>query len=234
MQYSRLPRFSLFLVSFIFLSEGRNYYYGAFIIFFIIIWKPLYPVWGHIDLQIAITASDLVNHLFFSVRVFHRQLICQFIQTSHIGCFYIGFRNVLFISCSVSGLGLIMVLILMILLSKHIVRPFSENYEKQKRFITDAGHEIKTPITIINADTEVLEMDTGPNEWIDDIRVQTERLSHLTKDLIYLARIEEGENQTQMIEFPLSELISETAVSFQAPARKDSKTFTIQIEPLKC
>ena len=75
--------------------------------------------------------------------------------------------------------------------------------------LTDAGHEIKTPITIINADTEVLEMDTGPNEWIDDIRVQTERLSHLTKDLIYLARIEEGENQTQMIEFPLSELISE-------------------------
>lgn len=118
-----------------------------------------------------------------------------------------------------------MVLILMILLSKHIVRLFSENYEKQKRFITDAGHEIKTPITIINADTEVLEMDTGPNEWIDDIRVQTERLSHLTKDLIYLARIEEGENQTQMIEFPLSELISETAVSFQAPARKDSDRF---------
>lgn len=78
-------------------------------------------------------------------------------------------------------------------------------------------------------------MDTGPNEWIDDIRVQTERLSHLTKALIYyLARIEEGENRTQMIEFPLSELISETAVSFQAPARKDSKTFTIQIEPLKC
>ena len=77
-------------------------------------------------------------------------------------------------------------------------------------------------------------MDTGPNEWIDDIRVQTERLSHLTKDLIYLARIEEGENRTQMIEYPLSELISETAVSFQAPARKDSKTFTIQIEPLKC
>ena len=144
----------------------------------------------------------------------------------------ISFRNVLFISCSVSGLGLIMVLILMILLSKHIVKPFSENYEKQKRFITDAGHEIKTPITIINADTEVLEMDTGPNEWIDDIRVQTERLSHLTKDLIYLARMEEGENRTQMIEFPLSEVISETAASFQAPARKDSKTFTIQIEPM--
>lgn len=141
-------------------------------------------------------------------------------------------RNVLLISCGVSGLGLIMVLILMILLSKHIVRPFSENYEKQKRFITDAGHEIKTPITIINADTEVLEMDTGPNEWIDDIRVQTERLSHLTKDLIYLAKMEEGENRTQMIEFPLSDVISETAASFQAPARRDSKALTIRIEPM--
>ena len=124
-----------------------------------------------------------------------------------------------------------MVLILMILLSKHIVKPFSENYEKQKRFITDAGHEIKTPITIINADTEVLEMDTGPNEWINDIRVQTERLSHLTKDLIYLAKMEEGDTRTQMIDFPLSEVISETAASFQAIARTDSKQFAINIEP---
>ena len=142
------------------------------------------------------------------------------------------FRNVLLISCGVSGLGLMMVLGLMILLSKHIIKPFSENYEKQKRFITDAGHEIKTPITIINADTEVLEMDTGPNEWIDDIRVQTERLSKLTKDLIYLARMEEGENQTQMIDFPLSEVISETAASFQALARTESKQLTLKIQPM--
>ena len=125
-----------------------------------------------------------------------------------------------------------MVLGLMILLSKHIIKPFSENYEKQKRFITDAGHEIKTPITIINADTEVLEMDTGPNEWIDDIRIQTERLSKLTKDLIYLARMEEGEHQTQMIDFPLSEVISETAASFQALARTESKQFALQIQPM--
>ena len=142
------------------------------------------------------------------------------------------FRNVLLISCGVSGLGLMMVLGLMILLSKHIIKPFSENYEKQKRFITDAGHEIKTPITIINADTEVLEMDTGPNEWIDDIRIQTERLSKLTKDLIYLARMEEGEHQTQMIDFPLSEVISETAASFQALARTESKQFALQIQPM--
>lgn len=77
-----------------------------------------------------------------------------------------------------------------------------------------------------------LEMDTGPNEWIDDIRIQTERLSKLTKDLIYLSRMEEGENQTQMIDFPLSEVISETAASFQALARTESKQFALQIQPM--
>lgn len=142
------------------------------------------------------------------------------------------FRNVLLISCGVSFFGLMMVLILMIILSKHIVQPFSENYEKQKRFITDAGHEIKTPITIIKADTEVLEMDTGPNEWIDDIRIQTDRLSRLTKDLIYLARMEENEQQLPMIDFPLSEVASETSSSFQSLAMTQSKDFCIEIEPM--
>ena len=67
-----------------------------------------------------------------------------------------------------------------------------EGHEKQKRFITDAGHEIKTPIAIIQADTEVLAPETGEeNEWIVDIQTQIKRLSTLTNDLIYLSRMEE-------------------------------------------
>ena len=54
----------------------------------------------------------------------------------------------------------------MVCLSARIVKPFSDNYEKQKRFITDAGHELKTPLTIIDADAEILEMDFGENEWM--------------------------------------------------------------------
>ncbi|MCI6552828.1 MAG: hypothetical protein MR430_04755, partial [Lachnospiraceae bacterium] len=54
--------------------------------------------------------------------------------------------------------------------SGKITRPVIESYEKQKRFITDAGHEIKTPLAIIRADTEVLEMDLGESEWSSDIK----------------------------------------------------------------
>ena len=70
------------------------------------------------------------------------------------------------------------------------MRPIAESYEKQKRFITDAGHELKTPITIIQADADVLESELegeGENEWIADIRRQTRRLTALTADLIYLS-----------------------------------------------
>lgn len=73
------------------------------------------------------------------------------------------FHNFLLTTFSVSGVGLLSVFILMLGLSARIVKPFSDNYEKQKRFITDAGHELKTPLTIIDADAEILEMDFGEN-----------------------------------------------------------------------
>ena len=107
-----------------------------------------------------------------------------------------------------------------------------ESYEKQKRFITDAGHEIKTPITIIDADAEVLEMDLPGNEWLQDIRFQTKRLASLTNDLIFLSRMDEEHTQLQTIDFPLSDLVSETAQSFQSLAKTQKKEFVTDIEPL--
>lgn len=108
----------------------------------------------------------------------------------------------------------------------------TESYEKQKQFITDAGHEIKTPITIIDADTEVLEMELGENEWLKDIQTQTKRLTSLTKDLILLSRMEEDKPQMTMIEFPFSDLVEETAQSFQALAKAQNKIFTITVQPM--
>lgn len=76
------------------------------------------------------------------------------------------------------------------------MKPVSESYDKQKRFITDAGHELKTPLTIIDADAELVELECGESEWLDDIRKQTKRLTALTNDLIYLAKLEEGQRNT--------------------------------------
>lgn len=143
-----------------------------------------------------------------------------------------GFRSFLFISLQVSSVGLLGVLLLLFILSGRIVKPFSENYEKQKRFITDAGHELKTPLTIIDADAEVLEMDFGENEWLRDIQNQTKRLADLTISLIILSRMEEEQVRTEMIAFPLSDVAEETVETFQALARTHGKSLTGDIQPM--
>ena len=142
------------------------------------------------------------------------------------------FHNFLLTTFSVSGVGLLSVFILMLGLSARIVKPFSDNYEKQKRFITDAGHELKTPLTIIDADAEILEMDFGENEWLQDIQAQTSRLADLTNALVMLSRMEEGVSRDTKIEFPLSDIVEEVCHTFQAPAKVQQINLDSKIEPL--
>lgn len=142
------------------------------------------------------------------------------------------FRTSVLIGIGVSLGGLLAVSFLIFVLSGRIVKPFLENYEKQKRFITDAGHELKTPLTIIDADTEVMEMDYGTNEWLEDIRAQTKRLTELTNALILLSRMEEDQPKTNKIVFPLSDLVEEIVESFRGLAKAQDKTLSVQIEPM--
>lgn len=123
-------------------------------------------------------------------------------------------------------------LILLLLLSKRIVRPVAESYEKQKQFITDAGHELKTPLTIIGADADLAEMECGENQWIQDIRRQTQRLTELTQDLIYLSRMEEEGLSLQSIDFPLSDVAEEMAHSFLPLAQNQGKRLEIAVQPM--
>ena len=142
------------------------------------------------------------------------------------------FRMFLYASIGISLVGILAVFLLLVLFSGRIVRPIAESYEKQKRFITDAGHELKTPITIIQADADVLESEmTEESEWIEDIRRQTRRLSELTADMIFLSRMEEENAAIQMQDFSLSELVEETARSFQALVRSRNKSFRASVAP---
>lgn len=131
----------------------------------------------------------------------------------------------------VTGAGLLAVLALLVLISGRIVHPFSESYEKQKRFITDAGHELKTPLAIIDVNAEALRLEQGDNEWLQAIQSQTKRLSELTGKLILLARMEEARPQLQWVVFPLSDVVEDTAAAFQPLAKSKQKTLQTQIHP---
>ena len=142
------------------------------------------------------------------------------------------FRTTLLASVLVALSGLLAVFLLLLVLSRRIVRPVAESYEKQRRFITDAGHELKTPLTIIGADLDLVEPELEGNEWLQDIRCQVRRLAGLTQDLIYLSRMEEETAPIQPIEFPLSDLTEEMAQSFQGLAKAHGKQLTLSIQPM--
>lgn len=100
----------------------------------------------------------------------------------------------------------------------------SESYEKQKRFITDASHEIKTPLTIIDANTEVIEMMEGENEWTQSTRKQIARLTSLTEKLVFLSRMDEEGTKLEKVSFSLSDAVLDTAEGFRSVAKTKRKT----------
>ncbi len=142
-------------------------------------------------------------------------------------------RAFLWISLIISAVGLLIFFVLIAVSSKAVVKPAADAYERQKRFITDAGHELKTPLAVIKADCDVLEMDDdGDNEWLADIRKQTERMTELTNRLIYLAKTQEGsKSELKKIEFPLSDMVSEEVESFKGPAISSGKELETDIAP---
>lgn len=134
-------------------------------------------------------------------------------------------------SILLSLLGSSMVFLLVLFFSRRVFRPVAESYEKQKQFITDAGHELKTPLTIIDANTEVLEMTGGENEWTASIRKQVKRLTKLTQQMVALTRMEEGNGQKEMCMLCISQVIEEAAEPFCQVAENEGKKLLLSIEP---
>ena len=127
------------------------------------------------------------------------------------------------------GWGLMLLFVMF--LSKKAIEPVAENMEKQKRFVTDAGHELKTPLAIILANTEAMELRQGENKYTKNIRGQVERLSGLTQNLLALARADEGQALMNATVFSLGELAEETARPFREPAELKDVTLSADIAP---
>lgn len=140
------------------------------------------------------------------------------------------FYTFLTASCLAAAAGLAVVTLLVVLFSKLAIRPVAESYEKQKRFITDASHELKTPLAVINAANEVTEMETGETEWTQSIQKQIARLTSLTDKLVMLSRMDEESYKPTTARFDLSGAVSETVQSFEAVAQHKNKRYTADIE----
>ena len=113
-------------------------------------------------------------------------------------------------------------LVLVRALSRRTIRPIAENMERQRRFVTDAGHELKTPLAIIQANAEALELTGGENKYSRNIRAQVGRLTELTKNLLTLARFDEASAPVDLTELSLTELTREAVEGFRAPAELKS------------
>ena len=113
--------------------------------------------------------------------------------------------------------------------------PIAKAHRKQKEFITSASHELKTPITVIRADADILLMDDENNEWLADIKKQAENLTTMTNNLVTLARMDERNGNIPRIDFPVSELAEEVVHSYNALAIDFGKHFSYDIKPnLSC
>ncbi len=134
-------------------------------------------------------------------------------------------------SCEVAAITLVLMFLLVSVFSRRAIKPIIENAKKQKQFITDAGHEIKTPIAIISANADVLELTGGSSEWITSIRNQTCRLDKLVKNLLMLSRMEEDNLKLALTDMNLSRTVEEIAGSFLPVAEMQSKNFQMDIQP---
>lgn len=131
-------------------------------------------------------------------------------------------------------LGLVCILLYFIILTilcNWAIKPFIRNMESQKRFITNAGHELKTPIAIISANTEAIEMINGKSEWSENILKQVRRLNNLIQDLITLSKMgERSQMDLNIIDVDISETVGAVAHSFQQIAQDQEKTLKSSIQ----
>jgi signal transduction histidine kinase len=139
--------------------------------------------------------------------------------------------RVLFLSVFIGIICWTAMLLFVILLSKKAIRPIAENIERQKQFVTDAGHEIKTPLAIILANTEAMELYNGENKWSVNIKEQVNRLSGLMQNLLTLSKADEISSAQKKEQADISELTQQAVDMFRETMELKGLTIENHIEP---
>lgn len=140
-------------------------------------------------------------------------------------------KNLILVSLGVFIIMEGIVFILTRILTKRAMRPMQISYEKQQQFISDAGHELKTPLTVISANADILADEIGENKWLSYIQSQTERMRILVQEMLDLTKIANTGQDIPKCRFNLSSLVENVALPFECQAFEQKKSFHIELEP---
>lgn len=122
------------------------------------------------------------------------------------------------------------VLVLTMLLTKRAMKPMQDTFERQRQFISDAGHELKTPLTIISANVDILQDEIGSNKWLVYIQAQTERMGKLIKDMMNLTKLDMRNQQQEFTSFSLSTAVTNAVLPFESQAFEQKKKLTLEVQ----
>ena len=139
-------------------------------------------------------------------------------------------KTILIFSVIISVISLVAIYELAKKVSKMIVKPVEETFEKQKQFISDASHELKTPLAVIEANADVLENEIGKNKWINYIQNEAESMNKLINELLLLAKIENIDNIKENKQFDLSKEIEIILSMFESMAYEKQISIQNNIE----
>lgn len=139
-------------------------------------------------------------------------------------------HQILWISIFSGFLMTLVLIAVIVLLSKHMVKPLSDSFSRQKQFISNAGHELKTPVTVISATTDLLERKHGSDCLYDTIKAQSEKMSRLIAELLELTRFSEKSKDTADFRlFSVSETVETTLLYFESRAFESEHSLHLEI-----
>lgn len=131
---------------------------------------------------------------------------------------------------SAAGLGAMC--LLLVFVSDWVVAPLVENRRRQKQFITAAGHELKTPLTVISTDAQLLQAEIGENPWLSGILQQVDHLTRMTGDLVMLAKAEEYENPVCREKFSLSAEVRDVLAAYEGLEKQKGLRLVSSVQEL--
>jgi signal transduction histidine kinase len=139
-------------------------------------------------------------------------------------------RQLITVSLWAAGGTCVALLLFTLFFSQWAVAPVQAAFDKQRRFISDASHELKTPLTILNANADLLRQEIGENSRVEAIQGQSERLRRLIHDLLTLARADEGGLQTVHSRMDLSQTVLSAALAFESRAFEEGRTYEVEVD----